>query len=271
MSDFLLLMWKPLLAAAILTGIHAYLGFHVLSRKVIFVDLSLAQIAALGASAAFLLGYELHSVPSYFSSLTATFIGAAIFAATRTRTERIPQEAVIGIVYAVSSALAILILSRAPEGDEHIRHMLVGNILLVTTPELVTMSLLYGAVGLFHWIFRRTLIMISTEPDKAFASGLRVRFWDLLFYLSFGLVVTSSVEIAGVLLVFSFLIVPSVVGVLFSDRLGMRLWIGWGSGLLASFAGVAASYFFDLPTGPSIVCAFGLLFFLAGLLRWKRV
>ena len=271
MFDFLLLMWKPLLAALILTGIHAYLGFHVLSRKVVFVDLSLAQIAALGASVAFLLGYELHSVPAYFFSLTATFIGAVIFAATRTRSERIPQEAVIGIVYAVSSALAILVLSQSPEGDEHIRHMLTGNILLVTSPELFFMALLYGAVGLFHWVFRKVFITISTEPGKAFSFGMPVRFWDLLFYLSFGLVVTSSVEIAGVLLVFSFLIVPAVVAMLFSNRLAVRLWVGWAFGILASFAGIAASYFFDLPTGPAIVCAFGLLFFLAGLLRWRRV
>ncbi len=270
MIDFFMLMWKPLFAALILTGIHAYLGFHVIQRKVIFVDLSLAQIAALGASAAFLLGYELHSLPSYGLSLLATFIGAAIFAATRTRSERIPQEAIIGIVYAVSSALAILVLSGVPEGDEHIRHMLTGNILLVTLPELIVMTLLYGAVGLFHWAFRRVFLAISTEPGKAFAFGMPVRFWDLLFYLSFGLVVTSSVEIAGVLLVFSLLIVPSVAAMLLSQKLGTRLWLGWFLGALASFAGIAASYFFDLPTGPAMVCTFGLLFLLVSLLRRRH-
>lgn len=271
MIDFLLLMWKPLLAAFILTGIHAYLGFHVIERKVIFVDLSLAQIAALGASAGFLLGYELHSIPSYLLSLLATFIGAAVFAATRMRTEKVPQEAVIGIVYAVSAALAILLLNQVPEGDEHIRHMLTGNILLVTSHELFFMSVLYGLVGVFHWVFRRVFIAVSTEPGKAFAFGMPVRFWDLLFYLSFGLVVTSSVEIAGVLLVFSFLIVPSVAAMLLAGSLRARLWIGWGFGMAASFLGILFSYLWDLPTGPAIVCAFGALFLLIGLLRWRRV
>ncbi len=270
MTDFFLLMGKPLLAAAILTLIHAYLGFHVIQRQVIFVDLSLAQIAALGASVAFLFGHDLHSTATYFFSLAATFIGAAIFAATRTRREKVPQEAVIGIVYAVSSALAILILSRTPEGDEHIRHMLVGNILLVTRQEVIRMACLYGAVGVFHWVFRKAFLAISCDAQKAFDSGMRVRFWDLLFYLSFGLVVTSSVEIAGVLLVFSFLIVPSAVAVLFSDRFGHRLWIGWGTGILASFAGIFLSYRYDLPTGPSMICVFGLIFLLAVLLRWRH-
>lgn len=269
MPDFFVLMWKPLLAAVILTGIHAYLGYHVIERKVVFVDLSLAQIAALGASAAFLIGYELHSVPSYLLSLLATFLGAVIFAATRTRYERIPQEAVIGIVYAVSSALAIMVLSRSPEGDEHIRHMLTGNILLVTSQELLWMCAIYGLVGLFHWKYRRIFFAISSAPGKTFAAGMSVRFWDLMFYLSFGLVVTSSVEIAGVLLVFSFLIVPSVVAMLFSNGRSARLWIGWAAGIAASVAGIAASYAFDFPTGPSIVCAFGLLFLFAGLWRWK--
>lgn len=270
MSDFLLLMWKPLLAALILTGIHAYLGFHVIERKVIFVDLSLAQIAALGASAAFLLGHELHSPASYFYSLSATFIGAAIFALTRTRKERIPQEAVIGIVYAVSSALAVMILSRSPEGDEHIRHMLTGNILLVTPEELIHMALLYTGIGLFHWIFHKPFMAISSETAQAFESKMPVRFWDLLFYLSFGLVVTSSVEIAGVLLVFSFLIVPSVAAMLLSRNRIKRLGFGWAFGVLASLIGIAGSYFFDYPTGPSIVCAFGALFAVVGILRWRH-
>lgn len=265
MSDFFFLMGKPLLAAAILAGIHAYLGFHVIERQVIFVDLSLAQIAALGAAAAVLMGFDIHSTPAYFLSLAATFIGAVVFTVTRSRRERVPQEAVIGIAYAVASALAILLLSRAPEGDEHIRHMLVGNILLVTPHEIGRMALLYGAVGIFHWIFREKFFQISMDPKGAYASGLRVRGWDLLFYLTFGLVVTSSVEIAGVLLVFSFLIVPSVVAMLFAKNRGMRLWIGWGTGIAASFAGISVSYLLDFPTGPSIVCVFGLLFFVAGL------
>lgn len=256
MIEFLSLMWKPLLACLVLTGIHGYLGIHVVERKVIFVDLALAQIAAFGASAAFLFGHDLHGPTTWWFSLGATFLGAAIFSLTRTRKEKIPQEAIIGIVYAVSAAVAILILSRAAEGDEHIRFMLVGNILLVSLPEILKMAALYSGVGLLHWIFRKNFILISTEPEEAYQKGIPIKFWDLLFYLSFGLVVTSSVQIAGVLLVFTFLIVPAVGSMLFLDKFGPRLALGWVLGAVSSFLGVLFSYFFDLPTGAATVSAF---------------
>lgn len=267
MSDFVLMMWKPLLACLILTGMHAYLGVHVVERKVIFVDLSLAQIAALGATVALLFGYGLHSPANFWFSLGATFVGAVIFSATRSRREKIPQEAIIGIVYAVSAAAAVLILSRTAEGDEHIRHMLVGHILLVDTPEIVKLAILYFLVGILHWKFRKTFFLISSDPAKAYASGLRVKFWDLLFYLTFGLVVTSSVEIAGVLLVFSFLIVPPVAAMLFSDSIKARLIFGWSVGAVTSLMGVGVSYFLDLPTGATIVCTFGAVLLILGMAR----
>ncbi len=270
MGDFILLMWKPLLACLVLTGIHAYLGVHVIERKVIFVDLSLAQIAALGATVALLFGKDLHSPATYWFSLGATFLGAAIFSLTRTRREKVPQEAIIGIVYAVSAAAAILILSRTAEGDEHIRHMLVGNILLVGTPELIKLAVLYSVIGIFHWKFRDKFLMISQDPDKAFASGVNVKLWDMIFYLTFGLVVTSSVEIAGVLLVFSFLIVPSVAAMMFSDSVRTRLIFGWSAGAGTSLIGVSLSYFLDLPTGAAIVCAFGAVLLVLGLIKKLR-
>lgn len=258
MNDFFFLMWKPLLACLILTGIHAYLGVHVVERKVIFVDLSLAQIAALGATVALLFGWDLHSAPTYWLSLGATFVGAAIFAWTRTRKEKVPQEAIIGIVYAVAAASAILILGRwSTEGDEHIRQMMVGNILLVDLKEIIKIAVLYGLVGLFHWRFRKIFLMISTDPGRAFAAGVPVKAWDLAFYLTFGLVVTSSVHIAGVLLVFTFLIVPAVGAILFAEKLSRRLWFGWIYGFIASCAGIGLSYYFDLPTGATVVCVFG--------------
>lgn len=267
MNDFLILMWKPLLACLILTGIHVYLGIHVIERKVIFVDLALAQIAALGAVLAFMFGFSLHGPATYWFSLAATFVGALIFSLTRSRKEKIPQEALIGIVYAVAAAAAILILSRAAEGDEAIRHMLVGNILLVDLRETLTMSILYGMVGLFHWYFRKTFLLISTKPEEAYQKGKKVRWWDILFYLTFGLVVTSSVQIAGVLLVFSFLITPAVGAILFSDKISGRLFFGWGYGALASVAGIGISYYFDLPTGATVVCILGGLLVLLALVK----
>jgi zinc/manganese transport system permease protein len=252
------LLLPAFVASLILTGIHAYLGVHVVERGVIFVDLSLAQIAALGTTVAYLMGSDLHSRTAYFYSLGFTFLGAAIFAFSRVhRKTRIPQEAVIGIVYAVSAAVAILVMSKATQETEHLKEMLVGNILSVTWPELFKTAALYSLVGVFHYVFRERFLLISLNEPEAERRGWNIRFWDFLFYVSFGFVVTSSVAIAGVLLVFCFLIVPSVAAMLFSENLGARLAIGWTLGALVSAGGVALSYQLDLPTGATIVATFG--------------
>src|SRR5947208_7287343 len=250
------LLW-PFMASLILTGIHAYLGVHVVERGVIFVDLALAQIAALGATVAILAGMDPHGLGAYWLSLAFTFVGAAVFAFARTRRGHIPQEAFIGIAYAVASAAAILAMSKATGETEHLKDMLVGNILAVSRHEVAKTAILYGAVGLFHYIFRHKFLLISTNPAEAEARGMSIRFWDFLFYASFGFVVTSSVAIAGVLLVFCYLIVPSVGAMLFADKVGRRLAIGWTMGTLVSALGVYLSLSWDLPTGATIVCTFG--------------
>jgi zinc/manganese transport system permease protein len=250
------LIW-PFVASLILTGIHAYLGVHVVERGVIFVDLALAQIAALGATIAILIGMDPHGRGAYFLSLGFTFLGAAIFAMARTRRGHIPQEAFIGIAYAVASATAILAMSKATGETEHLKDMLVGNILAVSRAEVAKTAVLYGVIGIFHYFFRKKFLLISTDPAKAEASGLNIKFWDFLFYASFGFVVTSSVAIAGVLLVFCYLIVPSVGAMLFADKIGRRLAIGWTMGTLVSALGVYFSVLLDLPTGATIVCTFG--------------
>ena len=254
-------------ASLILTGIHAYLGVHVVERGVIFVDLSLAQIAALGTTVAYLAGYDLHSDAAYLFSLGFTFLGAAIFSVSRVhRKTRIPQEAIIGIVYAVSAAVAILVMSKATQETEHLKEMLVGNILSVSWPELGKTAVLYSLVGVFHFVFRDRFLLISLNEPEAERRGWNIRFWDFLFYMSFGFVVTSSVAIAGVLLVFCFLIVPAVTAMLFSEKLGVRLAIGWTMGVVVSAGGVALSFVMDLPTGATIVGTFGLaLVLLAGV------
>lgn len=267
MSDALEILRWPFLASLVLTGIHAYLGLHVVERGVIFVDLSLAQVAALGATIAFLNGFDLHGTGAYFFSLSFTLLGAALFAFSRSRSSRVPQEAFIGIVYAVSAAAAVLIMDRLPEGAEHIKHILVGNLLAVTPTEVAKMALLYSAIGLLHWFWRGPFLAISTNPEEARRRGYRVRWWDFLFYGTFGFVVTSSVAIAGVLLVFTYLIVPSVTAMFFARRVGARLAIAWAMGVLASVLGMYGSYRLDAPTGASIVCVFGLLFAFAGAVR----
>ena len=262
MNEFIHIMTLPLLACLVLAGIHAYLGFHVIERQVIFVDLALAQIAVLGASLALIAGYDLDSAQSYALSLGFTIVGAGIFSLTRFEKERVPQEAVIGIVYAVAAAILVIVLSRSAEGDEHIKQALTGNILLVSTPEVVKMAMIYFFVGVLHFIFRDKFFAISQDPEQAFKKGINVRGWDFLFYVLFGLVVTSSVKIAGVLLVFSFLVVPSVCAIVFSENLKTRLVIGWCVGFVASVLGMAASYFLDFPAGAAVVCVFGLILIL---------
>lgn len=263
----------PFIASLILTGIHAYLGVHVVERGVIFVDLALAQIAALGATIAILAGMDPHGSGAYWISLAFTFLGAGIFALVRAHRGRIPLEAFIGITYAVASAAAILAMSKATGETEHLKDMLVGNILAVSRQEVIKTAALYGAIGLFHYIFRRKFLLISTDPKMAEQSGISIGLWDFLFYASFGFVVTSSVAIAGVLLVFCYLIVPSVGAMLFADKIGPRLAIGWTMGTLVSALGCYCSVWLDLPTGATIVCTFGavlLVMFFVRQLFWRR-
>ena len=257
-------------ASLILAGIHAYLGVHVVERGVIFVDLSLAQIAALGATIALLLPWsngDPHAPMVYWIRRAFTFMGAFIFSTIRSKHGRIPQEAIIGICYAVASAAAILAMSKATSESEHLKDMLVGNILAVSWPEVTKTALLYGAIGAFHYIFRDKFLAISMSHEKAEAAGLNVKFWDFLFYASFGFVVTSSVSIAGVLLVFSYLIVPSVAAMLYADTIGKRLAIGWTMGTIVSALGVFLSLKVDLPTGATIVCTFGLVLAIMAAVR----
>ena len=269
-AAMLAFLLPPFVASLILTGIHAYLGVHVVERGVIFVDLSLAQIAALGATIALLMpvtGGDPHGPVVYWISLAFTFIGAFLFSTIRSRRARIPQEAIIGICYAVASAAAILAMSKATSESEHLKDMLVGNILAVSWGEVGKTAALYGAIGLFHYIFRRKFLAISMDPVGAERSGISIRLWDFLFYASFGFVVTSSVAIAGVLLVFCYLIVPSVAAMLYADHIGRRLAIGWSMGTIVSALGVYLSLMLDLPTGATIVCTFGLVLIVMAAVR----
>ncbi len=256
-------------AGLILTGMLAYLGVHVVERGVIFVDLSLAQIAALGTTIGVLFGYDMHSRAGYLFALGFTFAGAAIFAFSRGhRSTRIPQEAIIGIAYAVAAAASILAMSKVTGETEHLKEMLVGNILSVSWGELARTAALFGAIGAFHFALRRKFLLISLDEPEAERQGLSIRFWDFLFYVSFGFVVSSAVGIAGVLLVFSYLIVPAVSAMLFSQRLGTRLAIGWAMGAIVSALGVYLSYLWDLPTGATIVATLGSALLVLGVYRW---
>src|SRR5262245_35679461 len=261
------LLAAPITASLIIAGIHAYLGLHVVERGVIFVDLSLAQIASLGAAIAVWQGADPHDPYVYWMSLGFTLIGALIFSLVKAQEARIPQEAFIGISYAVASAAVILTLSKATGESEHLRDMLVGNIVAVQWPEVWTTGAMYLGLGIFLYIFRGRFLEISMDSKAAAARGVPVRLWDFLFYASFGLVVTRSVAIAGVLLVFCYLIVPSVGAMLWASRIGPRLAIGWVMVGIVSMLGMYFSVNFDLPTGATIVCTFGLALIVMAALR----
>ena len=266
-------MFWPVVACVLLPWLLVYLGLHVVQRGIIFIDIAMAQMASLGICVAVLLHLKLESWPAFFIALGFTLVGAAIFSVTGKRASPIPQEAIIGIGYVVAAAAAVLLLSRAAEGDEEIKNMLVGNILLVSPVDVWKCFGLFVFVGVVHFALRKSFLLVSFDRDAAYERGLRVRWWDFLFYALFGLVVTSFVRIAGVLLVFSYLIVPAVCGLNLAKSLGNRLLIGWLIALVGGVAGLFLSFQWDLPSGAAIVCTFGVLLIFvgtAGLLLRRR-
>ena len=263
-------MLQVLSICLVLTGIHGYLGIHVLERKVIFVDLAMGQIAALGATWALFLGYDPNRHPAavYFFSLAFTLSGAAVFSLTRMRHEKLPHEAVIGIIYATASSIAILILAKSTTAGEQIRGMLVREILLVDWKDVAVTSAIYAGVGAFHWLFRDRFLKISMDPEGAYAAGVHVRLWDFLFYATFGVVITSSVAIAGVLLVFTFLVVPACIGILFAEKPGRRILVAWAAGTAVSVLAVWFTFFEgSLPAGPVVVASFALALIVSAVIR----
>ena len=264
-------MFWPIMACVLLPWLLVYLGLHVVQRGIIFIDIAMAQMASLGICLAVLLHLDLESWTTFGIALAFTLVGASVFSVTGKRASQIPQEAVIGISYVVAAAAAVLLLSRAAEGDEQIKNMLVGNILLVTPRDVWERFALFAAVGIFHFAFRRNFLLVSFDRDGAYQKGMRVRWWDFLFYALFGVVVTSFVRIAGVLLIFSYLIVPAVCGINLAGRIGSRLLIGWIVALIGGVAGLFFSYWWDLPSGAAIVCTFGaLLILISSIGLWRR-
>jgi len=257
------LLLAPFVAAMIILLTHAYFGLHIIQRGVIFVDLALAQIAALGGTVAFLMGAEPGSDTIYAFSFGFTLLGALIFTGTRMKDSPVPQEALIGITYVVASAAVLLLAGLTSEGTEHIRESLTGSLIWVTWPIVGKMMISYGAVGLFHFLFRRPLLAITFAPK----GEKRIFFWDLMFYASFGFAVTSSVNTAGVLMVFSVLVIPAVIAFFFTQKFGRALWLAYGVGTAAIVLGLWLSFALDWATGPVLVCSFGLVLLVAALLR----
>lgn len=257
MQSILAIMLPAFCECLVLVGIHSYLGLHVIKRKVIFVDLAFAQITALGTLIAFLFGIPPHTPAAFGFALALAALAAGLFSLCRTRDGRIPQEALIGLVYAVAAATSILLIDKAPHGAEHFKEIMTGSILWVSWPEIGRAAGIYALVGLFHYVFRDRFLLISNDPDRAWREGLNVRFWDFLFYLSFGVVITVSVDVAGVLIVFVFLVAPAILALLVADRLRSQLFVGWGLGVVVTTLGLLLAYVKDLSTGPAVIATYG--------------
>jgi len=257
------LMIPPIVAGLVIISIHAYLGLHVIARGVIFVDLAFAQIAALGATTGFLMGVD-HDTPlSLALSVGFTLVGALIFSFSRLEETVVPQEAVIGITFVVASAAVILIAGFTAEGAEHIAETLTGTLIWVAWPQIIRMAVVYSILGVIYYIFRKPFLAVSLGDTST-----RARAWDFLFYVLFGIVISLSVPVAGVLMVFSSLVMPAVVAFLFTSRFSTALWIAWGVGAVALVTGVGASFRWDVPTGPLLVCMFGLAVVIGLLIRF---
>ena len=260
------------IVALVLAGIHAYLGFHIVRRGVLFVDLALAQMAALGVAVAVLLRLEHDPVAAYFLALGMTFVGAATFAWLRGRARSIPLEAFIGIVFATAQALVFLVLEKSPAGPEHLKETLVGSLFTVDPKHVLRVAILYAVIGAIHFALRKPFFEITNDPHAAEAGGRRLFLWDLLFYATFGFVVTSSVQMAGVLLVFGFLVIPAVAGLMATSKPGPALAVGWVFGFVASVLGLLGSVQFDMPAAPSILVTLtGLLVVLGAVLGVMRM
>jgi len=269
MPELVQLIIPPFVACMVFVAMLGYLGVHIIARGVIFVDLALAQMAALGSTMALLVGLEGGSIGAYAFAFGFATLGALLFAITRSTAgkPRVPHEAIIGIVYVVASAATLLVADKAPHGAETIKEALAGTILWVTWPQIGKLALIYLGIGVFHWLLRRRFFTLSMDEDAALAEGWRIQWWDFLFYFSFGIAITLAVPIAGVLLVFTFLVVPAATAFLFTRHVRLLIVVSWLVAAVSAAAGLTLSFQFDLPTGPVVVCAFGALLLLAGVVR----
>jgi zinc/manganese transport system permease protein len=258
------LMGAPFAECLVLVAIHTYLGIHVLKRRVIFVDLALAQIAALGTAVGFLFGIMPDTSGALLFSMGFTFLGAAVFALTRFRHERVPQEAVIGLAYAICCAMAVLVVDKT-KGAEHLKDILVGSLLWVKWSDVATAAVAYLGVGVIHFVFRKKFFCISEDPEAAYAAGIAVRAWDFLFHVTFGVVITLSTRVAGVLLVFVFLVAPAILAFIVTTRLWHQLLIGWATGTVVTIIGLYLSWRLDLPSGPAVIGFYGVALVLGAL------
>jgi len=265
--DAWLILLPAFVMSALLIFTHTYLGLHVLARGIIFVDLALAQVAALGISIAFLLGEDPHGLDAKLYTFAATLTAAFAFAGLRRIPDKTMREVIIGCVYVVTTALSIVILSRSTQGMEELKSLFNGNILWVRWEEIAVVAISYFFLAAFHLLYRKKFYTLSFSDSESQTPGF---IWEFLFFASFAVVITLAVNIAGVLLVFAFLIIPAFSASLMTLSLMNRLLLGWGLGLIGTVTGLWLSFSADLPVGATVVSVLGLLPLVAVAFRSMR-
>ncbi|MBA7694990.1 hypothetical protein ES703_103607 [subsurface metagenome] len=268
MQDIIQFLGLPFLECLLMIGILGYLGIHVLEREVIFIDIALAQISAVGSIIAFIIfKTEHHSLLSYICALSFTLIAAAFYSLVRRKITQISLEAVIGVSYAIAAATAFFLLATSAEGHTHIQHMLTGSILWAKWSDILLGGIIFSVTGVFFYLFRKIFKKISNDYKSGVVEGVSLVWWDFLFYALLGVVITFSVRIAGILVVFSFLIIPATISAMFSSRFGVRLLIAWLVGAIVSILGLMFSYRFDFSVGPSVVTFLGLALIIVSVVK----
>ena len=268
MLPIIQILGLPFLACVLMSSILGYLGTHVLKREVIFIDIALAQIAAVGSIAAHI-AFEAHgdSPMAYLCSLGCVLVAAGFYAFVRSRFLQISLEAVIGISYAIAAAAALFLVGVAPGGHMHIQHILSGSLLWTCWRQIITSLIVFSLIGLAFYLIRKPITEISNSYQKGTAKGLRVVFWDFIFYILLGVVITLSVQIGGIVVVFAFLIIPATISATLALRSGLQITIIWTSAVLASLTGLLFAYYFDFSIGPAIAMFLGCELIIVGLVR----
>ena len=262
MVENLIFLAAPITACVLLAGILGYFGNHILSRGIIFIDIALAQIVALGTMIGLLFGFAEGSVAVQIITLIFTLIIVIFFALTKFEKQLIPQEAIIGIIYGLGLGIATLFAEYIPRGSNYITKTITGNILWCTWDEIIFAFELFVAIGIVHIFLGKNFIKITDAKDQFPFSPQKVRMMEVIFYITFGIVVVKAVPIAGIFLVFILLIAPTSIATIFTSQWKWRFIWSWIIGIVLSLVGIIISYQLDISNGPAIVCLMGISVFI---------